>query len=612
MKRTALHVLALIAVAAAIFFTNLGQARLWDRDEPRNAGCAQEMMERGDLIVPIFNDELRHQKPVLLYWLMISAYSVMGVSEFAARFWSAFLGLGTALLTYGIARRFFNANIALLSGIAVSCSLMFAVAARAATPDSALIFFSTLGLFIYVVSTFKRGRSGCEPKTPGHWFPQNYGAVVLMNVAFALGVLTKGPVGLVLPTAIIGMFLLIQRLPPLSEEFTKRQGRWSLWLLSILRPFHPMHFVKTCWRMRPFTAIAVVLLIAAPWYIAVGWKTHGDFSRLFFLNENFARATSVMENHKGAWWYYLAAVAVGFFPWSIFFGPVALTADRQLSRKSNDSALITFLLCWVGVQIGLFSLAETKLPSYVTPCYPALAILTAACLLKWLPLQTAAKPWLYGAYGTFIFAGLLMLIGLWVAAPYFFPDVWWIALIGLIPLVGGTLSILALQRNRYQRSVQAMVISAAAFCLLFFGFGTVVIDSTRQTGEVLDEIRTAAVDQPVATYKCLESSWVVYAERPIFELFTGPLSEQPADSLTRSAPWKRKPVISPESFVAIHPNAMFMTTDQHLDELLNRLPDDFQVHRRAKFFLKPERELVLIKKADTASTIARSGNNAVR
>ncbi len=129
MRETVWHILIILLIAGAVFFTNLGESRLWDRDEPRNAGCAAEMMARGDWVVPTFNDELRHQKPVLLYWLIMSAYSVFGVNEFSARFWSATLAIGTTLATYGIARRLTNPRIGLIAAIALSTSLMFDVAA---------------------------------------------------------------------------------------------------------------------------------------------------------------------------------------------------------------------------------------------------------------------------------------------------------------------------------------------------------------------------------------------------------------------------------------------------------------------------------------------------
>ena len=132
MKQLSLHLLLLLVVAGGIFFTNLGSAKLWDRDEPRNAGCAVEMMSRNDWVVPTFNNELRYQKPVLLYWLMMSAYWMFGTNEFAARFWSSLLGVGTVLLTYGLARRLFSPNVGLLAGIVLASTIMFDVAARAA------------------------------------------------------------------------------------------------------------------------------------------------------------------------------------------------------------------------------------------------------------------------------------------------------------------------------------------------------------------------------------------------------------------------------------------------------------------------------------------------
>src|SRR6186997_2131930 len=94
------HHLLLAAIAGIVFLFHLGGARLWDEDEPKNAQCAREMLARGDWIVPTFNQELRTDKPVLLYWLMMPAYLLLGVNELAARLPSALLAIGTTLLTY--------------------------------------------------------------------------------------------------------------------------------------------------------------------------------------------------------------------------------------------------------------------------------------------------------------------------------------------------------------------------------------------------------------------------------------------------------------------------------------------------------------------------------
>src|SRR5690349_14543704 len=116
------HHVLLVAVAALVFLLNLGGARLWDEDEPKNAQCAREMLARGDWIVPTFNQELRTDKPVLLYWLMMPAYLLLGVSELAARLPSAVLAIGTSVLTYHLGRKLFSPQIGLWAGIILATS----------------------------------------------------------------------------------------------------------------------------------------------------------------------------------------------------------------------------------------------------------------------------------------------------------------------------------------------------------------------------------------------------------------------------------------------------------------------------------------------------------
>src|SRR5689334_6696218 len=142
----------LIALAGvAIFFAGLGASRLWDEDEAEYARCAREMMARGDWVVPTFNGEAWLEKPVLVYWLMIGSFKAFGPTEFAARFPSALLALGTSLLTYQLGRRLFRPQVGLWAALILSSSLMFVVIARAATLDSALIFCTTASLLAYVV-----------------------------------------------------------------------------------------------------------------------------------------------------------------------------------------------------------------------------------------------------------------------------------------------------------------------------------------------------------------------------------------------------------------------------------------------------------------------------
>jgi 4-amino-4-deoxy-L-arabinose transferase-like glycosyltransferase len=608
-NRTTRDLILIAAVAAVMFFTSLGKARLWDRDEPRNAGCAAEMMHRGDLIVPIFNDELRHQKPVLLYWLMIAAYRVFGIQEFAARFPSAVLAVGSCLLTYGIARRLFRAEVALWSGLILCSSVMFAVAARAATPDSTLIFFGTLGIYFYVVGTFApfdEQSNTIRLKRAACWFPAERAYAVLMYAAFGLGVLSKGPIGLVIPTAVIGAFLMMQRLPR-SEVATEGNGNLARLARFVWALLNPLHFWRTCWSMRPLTGLLTVLLIAGPWYVAVAWQTGGEFTRQFFLNENFARAMTVMENHSGGWWYYPLAIAVGFFPWSIFLLPTIGAADRVLSGPGPLSPSIKLMACWVAVQVGSFSLADTKLPSYVTPCYPALSILTAFCLTTWIfPQSAIGKVWEFGAAATLGLAGLAITISIAVATGMYFPEIWWLSFLGLVPLLGAAATVWLLNRGLRNPAFSILAGTCLLFCWLLFAVGTVAVDSTSQTEIVLNEIRRADRSRPVAAYRCLESSWVYYSGRPVYELDRGQQRDQGATSLNRSADWEKKPIVAPEVFVATFPDALFVTTNNHADELIQRLPDNFQVLKSADFFLKRDQKLILIGPTIPSNTTAQA------
>jgi len=111
------HQVWIVLAALLVFFTNLGVPQLWDEDEPKNAECAREMMARGDWVVPTFNEQLRYDKPVLLYWLMMSAYQTFGVGEFGARFWSAVLAIGTTLVTYHLGRLLFRPQVGLWAGL---------------------------------------------------------------------------------------------------------------------------------------------------------------------------------------------------------------------------------------------------------------------------------------------------------------------------------------------------------------------------------------------------------------------------------------------------------------------------------------------------------------
>jgi 4-amino-4-deoxy-L-arabinose transferase-like glycosyltransferase len=570
MRQIGLHHAVIAAVAGLVLFVNLGGSRLWDRDEPRNAGCAAEMLARGDWVVPVFNAELRAHKPVLLYWLIMSAYSVFGVTEFAARFWSAMLGVGTALATYQLGRRLFSPAVGLWAGVIVATSLMFDVAGRAATPDSALIFFSTAALAVFVLT-------GLDPQQG--YFPASRAAVFGIYGLMGMAVLAKGPVGVVLPTAVIGMSLLILRLPEsASAEPRSRQARWLAWL----RPFGPRHFLDTCRAMQPLIAIAAVSLVAVPWYVWVGMRTGGEFLRVFFLDHHLSRATSPMEGHHGSVLFYAGAILVGFFPWSVFAIPAAVEWRASLKRRTERTGAV-FAACWAGVFIGIFSLAQTKLPSYVTPCYPALAILTAVCLDRWVRGEMAVRrAWMAVAFGLLGAVGLVLLVALPVASAWFLPGEAWLGLLGLPLLAGAIACLVLLARHRRPAAALTLAGTAISFVALLFGWALPRVDRHQQNQRLLAAIDQLGQQPRVGAFGALEPTWIFYGGRPIDELTTGADPRNAA----RGGRWTPKPWPEAAQFYGDGHDRFIITTDRHWPALRERLPAGAAVLAQCPRFLR--------------------------
>ncbi len=225
--------------------------------------------------------------------------------------------------------------------------------------------------------------------------------MALVFAGMGWSMLAKGPVGIILPTGIIGLFILFaltakrsateshstanQNTNDLSQNFLQRTVSR---LFAMLKKFIPV-----TWALRPLTGIVVIAAIAAPWYILVGLRTNWVWTQTFFGYENAARFSQAMENHRGPIVYYFPAIMIGFFPWSIFLILSVWRAAKAVLKQPGSNAQ-RFLLCWVGVWVGVFSIAATKLPSYVLPAYPALAIMVAMMLNDWLNKPEVFSKWL--------------------------------------------------------------------------------------------------------------------------------------------------------------------------------------------------------------------------
>jgi 4-amino-4-deoxy-L-arabinose transferase-like glycosyltransferase len=558
--------IVLVLVAGVIFLTNLGRPKLWDEDEPRNAACAREMLERGDWVVPTFNYELRPQKPVFLYWLMMASYSTFGVNEFAARLPSALLAIGTTLVTFHLGLRLFGARVGFLGGLMMASCLMFGVAGRAATPDSCLIFFTSLSLlgFVWKGSGFGVQGSGA--------LRLSWSGCLAIYAPMGLAVMAKGPVGLVLPLAAIGLFLLL-----VDRGTGDPAGSWPAALKTIA-----IRFIRTAWSMRPLTALMVVAVIAGPWYVLVGLRTEGEWLRAFLGTENLSRFRGAMEGHGGPIVYYVGAVLIGFFPWSIVLPAAVWFAVRDALRVTDRNPSYLLLVCWAGVWIGVFSLAGTKLPSYVLPAYPAVALMSAAFVDRWLKHPACAPRWLMTvAWGSLALVGAGMLVALPLAARRFMPGEELIGLVGLIPLVGGLAAIFLQSRSAANRVIA--VVSATAILLSVSLFaGATVSASRHHNSAALVELSRENGRVQLATFAHPESSVVYYAFDRVQQLTD---------------------LADVERFFERAPDACLITNSERWEELQSHLPPDIAVVARQPRFLKGG-EVLLVRRSTEGSQTA--------
>ena len=329
----------LLLFAGMLFFFRLGAPGFFDADEPAYAQAAREMVESGDWVTPHFNGLPRFDKPPLFYYLILLSYRLFGVTEFAARFWSALAGVALTGVLWVAGRRWLGPHAGLMASVAFSTSLLAALLARAAVTDMLLCLFVTAAILAGLAALQAPAPLARRFATAG-W------------VAMALAVLVKGPVGLLIPGLALG---------------------GSLLLLREIRSGVP--------RLVPWQGPALFLAIAAPWYALVLAANGWAFVEGFLIKHNLSRFSGVISSHGGPVWFYVPVLLVGFFPWCGSL-PSALWRAARVARRrravSPAERLTVTCLCWfVGVFV-FFSLAGTKLPSYLFPAFPALALLVGS------------------------------------------------------------------------------------------------------------------------------------------------------------------------------------------------------------------------------------------
>jgi 4-amino-4-deoxy-L-arabinose transferase-like glycosyltransferase len=305
-------------------------------------------------------------------------------------------------------------------------------------------------------------------------------------------------------------------------------------------------FPATFWRMRPITAIAAVLLIAGPWFVAVSIKTDGAFLHEFFGVHNFGRFLKPMENHRGPIVYYLPVIAIGFFPWSIFAMPTALHSVFA----PRDRARHLFVMCWAGWMIGFFSIASTKLPNYVLPAYPALALLTASWLTAWATQKDVLSTrWPKLAFATLATVGLLLLVCLPAAAlqigdqpllaklgvnAALSPDLRRLFWLGFVPLIGGLAAYVLATRNQRTAAVWTSAATSTLFTASVLIIAAMALNPHQTSAPLASAFHQQSTgNMHVGSFRHSPPSLIFYAQQHVDRLKS---ASEAADYLASDGP----------------------------------------------------------------------------
>lgn len=517
-------ILAIVVVWLAITLPGMGSGFLWDNDETYYAGSALNMLLTGDWIVPAIGDKVFLDKPPLAYWSMAVGMKAFGVSEFAARLPSALWALLTLLVTYALGAWKAGRGMGLLAAAVLGTTMLFGVMGRMVLVDGPLVFGMAVGLWAF----WRMESAGERPTAWAGW-------CVLGGVGVGAAVMAKGPLGL-LPGVIALVYLAIRR------DF------------SFLRRAH--------WRLA--LGLLAIVLVAGPWYLAIARLETEQFVDRFLLEHNLARFTTPINSHEGPFFYYLPVLLLGMIPWSFFL------VAAPWSRRPRD-AFDLFLACWVGVPLVMFSIMTTKLPHYIAPAFPALALLTAR-EVAWFVAHPECRPRIVSAGFWFMAIVGLAVVGAGVAARVLVEDLaWWAVMLPGVVLVAGFG--LAGWWMRDRRPCEPACALAAFTTALFF-LVMMTITMPRVAGvqvvtvATLDAMELAALDDGAVgndelfTYSHFEPSLFFYSQG---HMNNGKRQELAA-FLEGVAPGRR---------------ALVLVREKHLDELGRLLPGEWVVAIRA-------------------------------
>ncbi|MFS2003960.1 glycosyltransferase family 39 protein [Duganella sp. CT11-25] len=483
---------SLLAAFTIVWLYMLGFRTLVPPDEGRYAEMAREMFASGDWITTRLNGIKYFEKPPLQTWMNAATYAVFGLGEWQARLWTGLCGLGGVLLTGYAGRRVFGARAGFYAALALGSSLFWVASGQIDSLDMSLSGMMTIALCALLVAQ----RDRATPAENRNW-------MLVCWAGMALAVLAKGLIGLVLPGAVLVLYSALSR----DLAIWKR-----------------LHLGK---------GLLLFFAVATPWFVLVGLQ-NPEQPHFFFVHEHWERFFLKTHHREGPWYYFFIMLAPGILPWLGVLPQALFNAARRERVAAFQPKLL--LLIWAVFIFCFFSYSSSKLPGYILPIFPALALLIGSYL------ENASR------LNRTIAAGLLLLVGVagLAAVPHMIEmsvrhpserallEAYqpWVLAAGIVAAAGGALALLHARQLRRDLGVLTLAIAGfAATQLILAGFEPY---GQLRAGKALalKMLPELKADTPVYSVRTYEQSMTFYLQRTVvlvdyWDEFTFGLRQQP-------------------------------------------------------------------------------------
>lgn len=334
-----------------IWFYMLGARTLVPTDEGRYAEMAREMVATGDWITLRLNGLKYFEKPPLQTWMNAITFELFGLGEWQARLWTGLCGLLGVVLVAFTGSHLFYARIGFYAALVLGSSFLWAGLGHINTLDMDLSVMMTIALSALLLAQ----RGDISYREQRNW-------MLLCWAGMALSVLSKGLIGLLIPGAVLVLYTLFSR-------------DWSIWK-----------------RLHLLLGLTLFFLITTPWFVLISLK-NPEFPQFFFIHEQFQRFTSKIHNRDGPPYYFVPILILGIVPWLGVLFQSLWNGARERSTASGFQPK-KMLLIWSIFIFVFFSISDSKLPSYILPIFPALALLIACQLDNASNKSVQASAWL--------------------------------------------------------------------------------------------------------------------------------------------------------------------------------------------------------------------------